>query len=76
VSDADNSVHFLLGQLDGKVSSMLTRLEQLQQTHDAAMQPLTKRVQRLEENRAWVLGAAAAIGLLAGLLPQLVPFLR
>jgi len=35
---------------------------------------LDKRIRELEQSRAWMLGAAAIISLLAGMIVKMVPF--
>ena len=56
--DTDNQILLALGRLEGKVDAMLTR----QQLHDEELERHDQRIRKLEQGRAWLLGAAAVIG--------------
>lgn len=59
-----------LGRLEGKVDAMMTSLRLQEQE----LKTLDKRIRELEQSRAWMLGAAAIISLLAGMIVKMVPF--
>jgi len=59
-----------LGRLEGKVDAMMTSLRLQEQE----LKILDKRIRELEQSRAWMLGAAAIISLLAGMIVKMVPF--
>jgi hypothetical protein len=59
-----------LGRLEGKVDAMMTSLRLQEQE----LKSLDKRIRELEQSRAWMLGAAAIISLLAGMIVKMVPF--
>jgi hypothetical protein len=59
-----------LGRLEGKVDAMMTSLRLQEQE----LKNLDKRIRELEQSRAWMLGAAAIISLLAGMIGKMVPF--
>ena len=58
-----------LGRLEGKVDSMMTSLR----VQEQELKVLEKRIRELENNRAWMLGAAAVISTLAGLIVKKIP---
>lgn len=57
-----------LGRLEGKVDSMMTSLR-IQQEE---LQRLDVRIRHLEQSKAWLLGAAAVISFLSGLVVRLI----
>jgi len=70
--DERNQLYLMLGRIEGKLDHTLQR----QDKTDEQMEALTKRVSLLERNKAYIIGAAAAISTLAGYaLPYLKTFL-
>lgn len=59
-----------LGRLEGKVDAMMTSLRMQEQE----LKVLDKRIRELEQSRAWMLGAAAIISMLAGVIVKFLPF--
>lgn len=59
-----------LGRLEGKVDAMMTSLRMQEQE----LKVLDKRIRELEQSRAWMLGAAAIISMLAGFIVKFLPF--
>lgn len=59
-----------LGRLEGKVDAMMTSLR-IQQEE---LKSLDIRVRELEQSKAWLLGAAAIISFLAGIVVKFIPF--
>ena len=57
-----------LGRLEGKVDAMITSLRMQEQE----LKVLDKRIRELEQSRAWMLGAAAIISVLAGFIVKFV----
>lgn len=57
-----------LGRLEGKVDAMMTSLRMQEQE----LKILDKRIRELEQSRAWMLGAAAIISVLAGFIVKFV----
>lgn len=58
-----------LGRLEGKVDAMMTSLRMQEQE----LKILDKRIRELEQSRAWMLGAAAVISMLAGFVVKMFP---
>ena len=58
----DQSLHYMLGKLDGKMDAVLTQTAQLSTRIDAH----DKRLGVLEKWKAWVLGVATSISALVG----------
>jgi hypothetical protein len=58
-----------LGRLEGKVDAMMASLRAQEQE----LKVLEKRIRELEQNRAWMLGAAAVISAIAGFIVKLIP---
>lgn len=58
-----------LGRLEGKVDSMMTSLR----VQEQELKVLEKRIRELENNRAWMLGAAAVISAIAGFIVKKIP---
>lgn len=58
-----------LGRLEGKVDAMMTSLR-IQQEE---LKSLDIRVRELEQSKSWLLGAAAVISLVSGLIVKLIP---
>ena len=59
-----------LGRLEGKVDAMMTSLR----VQEQELKVLDKRIRELEQSRAWMLGAAAIISMLAGVIVKFLPF--
>lgn len=59
-----------LGRLEGKVDAMMTSLR----VQEQELKVLDKRIRELEQSRAWMLGAAAIISMLAGFIVKFLPF--
>lgn len=68
----NEEVLIALGRLEGKVDAMMTSLR-IQQEE---LQRLDVRVRDLEQSKAWLLGAAAVISFLSGLVVKFIPFQR
>lgn len=68
----NEEVLIALGRLEGKVDAMMTSLR-IQQEE---LQRLDVRVRELEQSKAWLLGAAAVISFLSGLVVKFIPFER
>lgn len=65
--DTNNSnVMLLLGRIDGKLDSALSRINQ----HDDTLEKHDVRITKLETGKAWVLGYAAAVSGAIGLALQ------
>jgi hypothetical protein len=58
-----------LGRLEGKVDAMMTSLRLQEQE----LKNLDKRIRELEQSKAWMLGAAAVISTLIGLVVKVLP---
>jgi hypothetical protein len=58
-----------LGRLEGKVDAMMTSLRLQEQE----LKNLDKRIRELEQSKAWMLGAAAVISTLTGLVVKVLP---
>lgn len=58
-----------LGRLEGKVDAMMTSLRLQEQE----LKSLDKRIRELEQSKAWMLGAAAVISTLTGLVVKVLP---
>jgi hypothetical protein len=65
----NEEVLIALGRLEGKVDAMMTSLR-IQQEE---LQRLDVRVRDLEQSKAWLLGAAAVISFLSGLVVKFIP---
>jgi len=65
----NEEVLIALGRLEGKVDSMMTSLRVQQEE----LQRLDVRVRDLEQSKAWLLGAAAIISFLAGIVVKFIP---
>lgn len=57
-----------LGRLEGKVDAMMTSLR----IQEQELKVLDERVRHLEQSKAWLLGAAAIISFLAGILVKFI----
>ena len=68
----NEEVLIALGRLEGKVDAMMTSLR-IQQEE---LQRLDVRVRDLEQSKAWLIGAAAVISFLSGLVVKFIPFQR
>lgn len=68
----NEEVLIALGRLEGKVDAMMTSLR-IQQEE---LQRLDVRVRDLEQSKAWLLGAAAVISFLSGLVVKFIPLQR
>ena len=58
-----------LGRLEGKVDAMMTSMR----IQEQELKVLEKRIRELENNRAWMLGAAAVISTIARLIVKKIP---
>lgn len=58
-----------LGRLEGKVDAMMTSMR----VQEQELKVLEKRIRELENSRAWMLGAAAVISTIAGLIVKKIP---
>ncbi|WP_431861408.1 hypothetical protein [Azospirillum sp.] len=66
--DTMNRLHHDLGVISGKLDSVLAAIN----SHGDRLASLEDRVGKLEQAKAWVLGAAAALGGAAGKLASLL----
>lgn len=57
-----------LGRLEGKVDAMMSSLR----IQEQELKRMDERVRHLEQSKAWLLGAAAIISFLAGLVVKLI----
>lgn len=58
-----------LGRLEGKVDAMMTSLR----IQEEELRILENRIRDLEQSRAWMLGAAAIISIIAGFIVKIIP---
>lgn len=58
-----------LGRLEGKVDAMMSALRAQEQE----LKVLDSRIRELEQSRAWMLGAAAVISIIAGFIVKHFP---
>lgn len=58
-----------LGRLEGKVDAMMTSLR----IQEEELRILENRIRDLEQSRAWMLGAAAIISIIAGFIVKVIP---
>jgi hypothetical protein len=58
-----------LGRLEGKVDAMMTSLR----IQEEELRILENRIRDLEQSRAWMLGAAAIISVIAGFIVKIIP---
>ena len=68
----NEEVLIALGRLEGKVDAMMTSLRLQEQE----LKRMEERVRHLEQSKAWLLGAAAVISLIAGFVVKMIPFNR
>lgn len=68
MSDDTNNgnVMLLLGRIDGKLDSALSRIDQ----HDDTLEKHDERITKLETGKAWAMGVAAAVSTAVGLALQ------
>lgn len=66
----NEEVLIALGRLEGKVDAMMTSLRLQEQE----LKKMDERVRHLEQSKAWLLGAAAVISLIAGFVVKMIPF--
>jgi hypothetical protein len=65
----NEEVLIALGRLEGKVDAMMTSLR----IQEQELKILESRIRELEQSRAWMLGAAAVISLIAGFVVKIIP---
>jgi len=65
----NEEVLIALGRLEGKVDAMMTSLRMQEQE----LKVLEGRIRELEQSRAWMLGAAAVISIIAGFIVKIIP---
>lgn len=65
----NEEVLIALGRLEGKVDAMMNALRSQQEE----LHRLDVRVRDLEQSKAWLLGAAAVISFLSGLVVKFIP---
>ena len=63
-----DNVLIAIGRLEGKVESLINLLK----SHSNALEEYDNRIRNLEQGRAWVLGAAAAIGAATSFIGKLI----
>ena len=68
----NEEVLIALGRLEGKMDAMMTSLRLQEQE----LKRMEERVRHLEQSKAWLLGAAAVISLIAGFVVKMIPFNR
>lgn len=66
----NEEVLIALGRLEGKVDAMMTSLRLQEQE----LKRMEERVRHLEQSKAWLLGVAAVISLIAGFVVKMIPF--
>jgi hypothetical protein len=64
----NDEVLIALGRLEGKVDAMMTSLR----VQEQELKVLDSRIRELEKSRAWMLGAAAVISLISGLVVKAI----
>jgi hypothetical protein len=64
----NDEVLIALGRLEGKMDAMMVSLR----AQEAELKKLEERIRELENNRAWMLGAAAVISVIAGLIVRTI----
>lgn len=64
----NDQVLIALGRLEGKVDAMMASLRAQEQE----LKVLDGRIRELEKSRAWMLGAAAVISLISGLVVKVI----
>lgn len=62
----NSNVVLLLGRIDGKLDSALSRIDQ----HEDTLEKYNERITKLETGKAWMLGYAAAVSGAIGLALQ------
>lgn len=62
----NDNIILLLGRIDGKLDSALSRIDQ----HDDTLEKHDVRITKLETGKAWVLGYAVAVSGAIGLALQ------
>jgi len=70
-ADVESTVPFILGRIEGKVDQVVRNQELLNEAFSNRMNDHGQRIRNLEGSRAWVIGAAAALGLCASWLKDL-----
>jgi hypothetical protein len=65
----NDEVLIALGRLEGKVDAMMTALR----VQEQEIRKMDERIRHLEQSKAWLLGAAAVISLIAGFVVKLIP---
>lgn len=64
----NEEVLIALGRLEGKVDAMMVSMRAQEQE----LKALDKRIRELENSRAWMLGAAAVIAMISGLIVKAI----
>lgn len=64
----NEEVLIALGRLEGKVDAMMVSMRAQEQE----LKALDKRIRELENSRAWMLGAAAVIAMISGLVVKAI----
>lgn len=67
-----DGVEFKLGEISGKLDALLGRTDRIDAAHTKAIGEHDNRIGKLEQSRAYLLGAGAACGALAGWLGDLL----
>lgn len=62
-----NELYLMLGRMEGKLDSLIASHNESKADHDK----LATRVSSLEKSRSWLMGAAATVGALSGILSTL-----
>lgn len=65
----NDEVLIALGRLEGKVDAMMTALR----VQEQEIRKMEERVRHLEQSKAWLLGAAAVISVIAGFIVKFIP---
>ena len=66
-SNSDPALVLILGEIKGQLTTYIKFMENLQSKHDG----IENRTRSLENAKFWLMGAAAAVGGLAGFLVDL-----
>jgi hypothetical protein len=64
----DPALVLILGRIEGQLGTYMKFMETLQEKHDS----LESRVRGIENFKFWIIGAAAAVGGIAGFVVDLV----
>lgn len=70
--DQDQTVVYKLGQIESKLEAILKRLDDKERAQDEEIKELKADVSKVKMQRAWLLGAAAVLAVIADKIWRLV----